>query len=108
MRTREFEPRMPFLNGQKMDMERIDAIVRVGDTEVWDVTAPDAFLHNFHVHDVQFRALDVDGKDPPGRLRGWRDAVLLHPGQTMRLIMRFSDYMDTAVPCMMHCHLLQH
>src|SRR5699024_2385057 len=29
--TRSFELRMPFLNGREMDMERIDAIVRLND-----------------------------------------------------------------------------
>ncbi|MCL6735529.1 hypothetical protein M8J73_23575 [Streptomyces neyagawaensis] len=26
--------------------------------------------HNFHVHDVQFRVLEVDGEKPPSALRG--------------------------------------
>lgn len=108
VRRREFELRMPFLNRREMDMERIDAIVRVGDTEVWEVTTPDAFPHNFHVHDVQFRVLDIDGGKPPVWLRGWKDTVPLHSGQHVRLIMRFEDYTDPAVPYMMHCHLLQH
>ena len=107
-RTREFELRMPFLNGKEMDMERIDAIARMGDTEVWEATTLDAFPHNFHVHDVQFRVLDIDGEKPPVWLRGWKDTVPLYPGQRVRLIMRFEDYTDTAVPYMMHCHLLQH
>ena len=108
VRTREFELRMPFLNGQEMDMERIDAIVRMGDAEVWEVTTPDAFPHNFHVHDVQFRVLDVDGQTPPAWLGGWKDTVPLYPGQVVRLVMRFEHYVSTSVPYMMHCHLLQH
>ncbi|HJG80972.1 MAG TPA: multicopper oxidase domain-containing protein [Brevibacterium senegalense] len=106
--TRSFELRMPFLNGREMDMERIDAIVRLNDAELWEVTTPDVFPHNFHVHDVQFRVLDVDGQDPPPWLRGWKDTVPLHPGRPVRLVMRFEDYTSTSVPYMMHCHLLQH
>jgi len=108
VRTRGFELRMPFLNGREMDMERIDAVVRVGDTEIWEVTTPDPFPHNFHVHDVQFRVLDIDGARPPQWLRGWKDTVPLYPGQQVRLVMRFEDYTDPTVPYMMHCHLLQH
>jgi FtsP/CotA-like multicopper oxidase with cupredoxin domain len=106
--TRSFELRMPFFNGREMDMERIDAIVRLGDAELWEVTTPDVFPHNFHVHDVQFRILDVDGQDPPAWLRGWKDTVPLHPAQTVRIVMRFEDHASTTVPYMMHCHLLQH
>lgn len=108
VRTRAFELRMPFLNGQEMDMERIDAIVRLGDAEVWEVTTPDAFPHNFHVHDVQFRVLDVDGQMPSAWLNGWKDTVPLFPGQVVRLVMRFEHHASASVPYMMHCHLLQH
>lgn len=108
VRTRAFELRMPFLNGRLMDLTRIDAIVRLGDTEIWEVTTPDVFPHNFHVHDVQLRVLDIDGRPPPRWLDGWKDTVPLFPGQRVRLVLRFDDYADDRVPYMMHCHLLQH
>ncbi|HMR49947.1 MAG TPA: multicopper oxidase domain-containing protein [Arachnia sp.] len=106
--TRGFVMKMPFLNGRRMDVGRIDAIVRLGDVEVWEVSTTDAFPHNFHIHDVQFRILDIDGDPPPRWLDGWKDTVPVFPGQTTRLIMRFEDYADDRIPYMMHCHLLQH
>jgi FtsP/CotA-like multicopper oxidase with cupredoxin domain len=106
--TRSFVMKVPFLNGQRMDMERIDAIVRVGDVEVWEVSTTDAFPHNFHIHDVQFRILDIDGSPPPRWLDGWKDTIPVFPGQTTRIIMRFEDYTDDRIPYMMHCHMLQH
>lgn len=107
-RTRTFELKIPFLNGKKMDMTRIDAIVRVGDVEVWELTTADAFPHNFHIHDVQFRVLDIDGNLPPSHLNGWKDTVPVLPGQRTRIITRFEDYTDDRIPYMMHCHLLRH
>lgn len=107
-RTRSFELRMPFINGRPMDLNRIDAVVRLGDTEVWEVTSSDVMAHNFHVHDVQFRVLDIDGAAPPAELAGWKDTVPVLPGQRLRLIMRFEDYADDRVPYMVHCHLLRH
>lgn len=107
-RTRSFELRMPFINGRPMDLNRIDAVVRLGDTEVWEVTSSDVMAHNFHVHDVQFRVLDIDGAAPPAELAGWKDTVPVLPGQGLRLIMRFEDYADDRVPYMVHCHLLRH
>lgn len=107
-RTRTFELRNPFLNGKLMDMERIDAIMRVGDVEVWEVSTADPFPHNFHIHDVQFRILDINGYPPPSHLNGWKDTVPVLPGQRTRIIMRFEDYTDARIPYMMHCHLLRH
>lgn len=107
-RTRTFDLRMPFLNGRPMDMTRVDAVVKVGDVETWELTTSDAFPHNFHVHDVQFRVLDIDGAAPPPGLDGWKDTVPVLPGQRTRIIMRFEDYTDDRIPYMMHCHLLRH
>ncbi|MFI6428076.1 multicopper oxidase family protein [Promicromonospora sp. NPDC050880] len=96
------------INGRSMAMDRIDFGVRVGTVEVWEVINDNGYVHNFHVHDVQFQVLTVDGAVPPPHLRGWKDTVLLVPGSRYRLAMRFSDHTDPNVPYMYHCHLLQH
>lgn len=107
-RTRTFELKIPFLNGKPMDMTRIDAIIKLRDAEVWELTIGDAYPHNFHIHDVQFRVLDIDGNAPPSHLNGWKDTVPVLPGQRTRIITRFEDYADQHIPYMMHCHLLRH
>jgi FtsP/CotA-like multicopper oxidase with cupredoxin domain len=96
------------INDQAMSMERIDFGVRVDTTEVWEVVNDNGFLHNFHVHDVQFQVLAVDGAEPPPALRGWKDTVPLVPGERNRLALRFSEYTDPNVPYMFHCHVLKH
>lgn len=96
------------INGRSMVMDRIDFGVREGTVEVWEVTNDNGFLHNFHVHDVQFQVLTVDGAEPEPHLRGWKDTVLLVQGRRYRLAMRFTDHTDPNVPYMYHCHLLQH
>lgn len=78
------------------------------DTEIWSVTNSGDAAHNFHIHDVQFQILDVDGRAPPPHQRGGKDTVWVPRNQTVRLIMRFSHHTDTAVPYMYHCHLLRH
>jgi FtsP/CotA-like multicopper oxidase with cupredoxin domain len=30
------------------------------------------------------------------------------PGESVRLVVRFSDYTDPGLPYMFHCHILQH
>ncbi len=96
------------INGEQMAMERIDFGVREGTVEVWEVRNDDGYMHNFHVHDVQFQVLTVDGGAPPPHLRGWKDTVRLVPQRDYRLAMRFSDYTDPNLPYMYHCHLLLH
>lgn len=59
-------------NGKQLDMTRIDETVELGTTEVWEVRNIDGEYHNFHVHDVQFQVLSVDGADPDPQLSGWK------------------------------------
>jgi FtsP/CotA-like multicopper oxidase with cupredoxin domain len=106
--TRRFELQNREINGRRMDMDRIDDVVEVGTTEVWEVTNRNPYPHNFHVHDVQFQVLTIDGSPPPPELAGRKDTVYLKPGRDYRLIMKFEDYADDTVPYMYHCHLLLH
>jgi FtsP/CotA-like multicopper oxidase with cupredoxin domain len=92
------------INGKSMDMGRIDEVVTMGATEVWELRNVSGGVHNFHVHDVQFQVLDTD--DPA--LTGPKDTVYVPPGRTLRLLMRFTDFSDPSTPYMFHCHLLRH
>jgi bilirubin oxidase len=96
------------INDRKMAMDRIDAVVTVGTTEIWDVVNDMGAPHSFHVHDVQFRVQSIDGAPPPASLAGWKDTVYLPPGQRFRLVIAFRDYADADHPYMFHCHLLRH
>ncbi|MDR2997999.1 MAG: multicopper oxidase domain-containing protein [Microbacterium sp.] len=106
--TRRFVLADDQINGKSMDMSRIDEIAYVGDTEVWEVTSGQPVPHSFHVHDVQFRILTIDGKAPPAELAGPKDTVYLKPNVRYRLLLRFEDYADPTMPYMYHCHMLRH
>ncbi|HET8599794.1 MAG TPA: multicopper oxidase domain-containing protein [Segeticoccus sp.] len=108
VRTRTFELSGRQINDQSMDMSRIDEVVQVGDTETWAVTNEGGEPHSFHVHDVQFRVLSVDGAPPPPELSGLKDTVYLREGVTYRLLLHFTDYADPDTPYMFHCHMLRH
>ena len=58
------------INGKSMDMQRIDETVRVNTTEIWQVENASMMAHPFHIHDVQFRILDRNGRAPRRRNRG--------------------------------------
>jgi FtsP/CotA-like multicopper oxidase with cupredoxin domain len=96
------------INGRTMDMSRIDQVVEVGTSEIWEVRNQNPFPHNFHVHDQQFRVLSIDGRQPPPELAGRKDTVYLSPHHTYRLLLTFRDYTDPQTPYMYHCHLLLH
>ncbi|BFO19467.1 hypothetical protein SHKM778_58550 [Streptomyces sp. KM77-8] len=90
-----------------MDMTRIDEVVPAGAREVWEVDNI-TFSHNFHIHEVVFRVLDIDGERPPEHLRGPKDTVYV-PGKTkVRLAVEFGRHTDPRTPYMYHCHILKH
>ncbi|MFB7652540.1 MULTISPECIES: multicopper oxidase family protein [unclassified Streptomyces] len=108
VRGRHFDLKRSGINGRAMAMDRVDETVTRGTTETWTVRNTNGMPHNFHVHDVQFRVLEVNGKTPPVELRGPKDTVFVPNGTTMKLAMRFDGPADPDTPYMYHCHLLYH
>ncbi len=99
----------PFgINGQRMDIDVINESIRLGDTEVWEITNPTTQAHPFHVHGDSFQILTRDGFAPPENELGWKDVVLVRPFETVRIVKRFRDYADSTSPYMFHCHILEH
>jgi FtsP/CotA-like multicopper oxidase with cupredoxin domain len=107
-RVRRFELGNRDINGLEMDMARIEEVVRVGDTEIWEVENTTGTPHSFHVHDVRFRVIEYAGGPPPPALSGLKDTVYVPPGETVRFVTAFEDYSDPDTPYMFHCHLLEH
>ncbi|MFF9814419.1 multicopper oxidase family protein [Streptomyces sp. NPDC014006] len=108
VRGRFFELKKSGINGRKMAMDRIDETVTRGTTEIWTIRNTNGMPHNFHVHDVQFRVLEVNGHAPPPQLRGPKDTVFVPNGTTMKFALRFDGPADPDTPYMYHCHLLYH
>ncbi|MDA3949935.1 MAG: multicopper oxidase domain-containing protein [Spirochaeta sp.] len=96
------------INGKTMNLRRIDERVELGTSEVWEVSTDRMMMstpHSFHVHGLQFRILSINGAAPPPTLAGYKDTVLLWPGDTVRLLLEFTDYTGLY---MYHCHMLEH
>ncbi len=100
----------PFVfNGESFDMEVINLEIPLNNTEIWELTNMTAISHPFHIHDVQFYILDINGASPPASMRGRKDVVMVPPmGGTVRFITKFEDFADPDVPYMYHCHMLSH
>ncbi|MGP3632961.1 multicopper oxidase family protein [Streptomyces sp. 24-1644] len=108
VRGRHFELLQSGINRRPMDMGRIDETVVRGTTETWTLRNGGDVTHNFHVHDVQFRVLAVNGKEPEPALRGRKDTVAVPMGTTVTIVLRFDGPADPDTPYMYHCHLLRH
>jgi FtsP/CotA-like multicopper oxidase with cupredoxin domain len=96
------------INDQQMDLGRADVVATVDTSEVWIVRNDNPLPHSFHVHDMQYRILSIDGSPPPPRLAGYKDTIALEGDREYRLLVRFDDYADPTTPYMYHCHLLWH
>jgi FtsP/CotA-like multicopper oxidase with cupredoxin domain len=96
------------INGQEVNLGRIDEAVEVGTTETWEVENASGTPHNFHIHDVRFRVVEFAGGPPPPQLGGLKDTVYVPPNETVRLVTTFDDYTNADLPYMFHCHVLQH
>jgi FtsP/CotA-like multicopper oxidase with cupredoxin domain len=82
--------------------------VPVGQWEIWEVENASMMAHPFHVHNVQFRILDRAGRAPAPPETGLKDTVVVDPGETVRLLLRFERNTDADLPYMYHCHILEH
>ncbi|MGB7755533.1 MAG: multicopper oxidase domain-containing protein [Salinisphaera sp.] len=96
------------INGEFMDMDKINVRVQRGATEVWQVTNVSLMAHPFHMHGTSFLIRSRDGKTPPPQERSWKDVVLVRGGETVELIARFDQPADADHAYMYHCHILEH
>jgi len=100
----------PFMiNNQMYDENVINYTIPLGNTEIWSLTNQSPIAHPFHIHDVQFYILDINGVAPPPSLAGRKDVVLVPAGMgNVRFIAKFETFCDTVYPYMYHCHMLTH
>jgi blue copper oxidase len=96
------------INGKSMSMSRIDEKVPAGAIEIWKIVNDTPLAHPFHIHDIQFRVLDRNGRPPEAYEHGLKDTVLVESGETVRVITQFGEYADPDHPYMYHCHILEH
>lgn len=92
------------INGKPFDMGRIDETVKLGATEIWEVSG-EMMHHPIHIHGVHFDVLSRSGAKPDVLDQGPRDTVLVK--EPVELLIRF-DQPATKAPFMYHCHILDH
>lgn len=106
---REFRLNTFEINGETMDMTRVDLIIDHDRPEIWTVSNENSdWIHNFHIHNAFFHVLSVEGTQAPIWTQGPKDTVALPPGASVRLAVSFGPYPDPGWAYMYHCHMLFH
>ena len=106
------------LDGRTFDMADVapQETVAAGSTQIWEfvnLTNPMGMeaAHPIHMHGRQFRVIDRTGGRATNTLRagivdgGWRDTVLVLPGETVRVQVPFTRHPGLYL---YHCHILEH
>jgi blue copper oxidase len=113
-----------FINGRSFEMEGVssDETVKLDTLEVWEFINQPAgrgmgmeMAHPMHIHGLQFQVLEREIRNglsgdyetvSHGYVdEGWKDVILLMPGERVKLLMKFEDY---AGLYLYHCHNLEH
>jgi len=106
------------LGGRTFGMDDVapEESVAAGSTQLWEfvnLTNPMGMqaAHPIHMHGRQFRVVARTGGSATNALRagivdaGWRDTVLVLPGETVRVQVTFTTHPGLYL---YHCHILEH
>ncbi len=93
------------INGASMDMGVINQQMRLGEAEIWQVSASE-MAHPFHVHGTSFQVLSLNGQPVGYERMGLKDVVLVEG--TAELLVQVDRKADADHPFMYHCHILEH
>jgi FtsP/CotA-like multicopper oxidase with cupredoxin domain len=88
------------------DYQEILANPGLGDVEIWELeNHSGGWFHPIHIHLVDFKVLDRNGRAPFDYEKGPKDVVYVGENELVRVIMRFEHQQGRY---MMHCHNLVH
>ena len=94
-----------FINHATFDPKRVDLKVPLGSIEEWTVRNSSEELHVFHVHQVHFQILSINGKPVPFSSLVDTVSVPIHGEVAIRVA--FTDP-NIIGRFMFHCHILEH
>lgn len=118
------------INGLSFDMDYVPVTVNRGSTEIWEISNPLSSMgmgmgmmsmpHPMHIHGFQFQVLQRVSS--PSAVRslainkngllatdgGFKDTVLIWPGEKVRIAVDFSHNFPGRQLYLLHCHNLEH
>ncbi len=93
-------------NGYEANSFEKYEIIRFGESRIWEFYNPTGMPHPMHIHGTQFQIIDRKSGQLEGCLdEGWKDTVLVMPGDRVKVIKRFNTFRGTFI---YHCHNLEH
>ena len=112
------------INGESFDMLGASKLetVKLGTSEIWEFRNEGrgammgmVMPHSMHVHGLQFRVIarsvsrkfadEYDSVKAGFVDKGWKDTVLVMPGERVRVLLSFADFEGLFL---YHCHMLEH
>ncbi len=109
------------INGRSFSMQEIVFEVKRGAVEIWSIQNPAIGMpHPMHLHGFSFQVLERQNSPAPlsaaarfGKGRtvsdlGWKDTVLVWPGETVRIAIDFAHDFPGSQTYVFHCHNLEH
>jgi spore coat protein A, manganese oxidase len=100
------------INGQTWDdvissrFQKVVADPDLNATEIWEIENPSGgWFHPVHIHLVDFKILDRNGRPPFDYERGPKDVVYAGENESVRVIAKFGPHRGRY---MVHCHNLPH
>ena len=95
------------INGVSYDAAVINETINAGATEIWEFdNSHGGEIHPMHFHGNHFQVLTRTGKRGIiATEKGWKDTVLVMPGEKVKVISTFSQFKGKYV---LHCHNLEH
>ncbi len=98
------------IDGRVMDDERVDQMVKLGDTEEWTIVNTDRQYHSFHIHQTPFLVTEVNGvvQDEDSL----RDTMPIPPATderpgSIKVTIPFTDP-EIVGRFVYHCHAVDH
>ncbi|MBT9567744.1 MAG: multicopper oxidase family protein [Thiobacillus sp.] len=109
------------INGETFHMDRFPLKSKRNTVEIWDIeNAEMSMPHPMHMHGFSFQVVErrnspahvrLLAKDPQGRQitdLGWKDTVMVWPGETVRIVADFTHPYAGDQLYLFHCHILEH
>ena len=94
-----------FINHATFDHNRVDLKVPLGSIEEWTIRNSSPELHIFHIHQVRFQVISLNGKPVP--FDGLVDTVNVPIHGEVKIRLAFTDP-NIVGRFMFHCHILEH
>ncbi len=109
------------INGESFNLDSYPIQSRNNTVELWDIqNAKMSMPHPMHMHGFSFQV--VNRRDSPSQVRklaqdasgrlitdlGWKDTILVWPGETVRIAVDFTNEYEGDQTYLFHCHNLEH